>query len=424
MIDVLLGLQWGDEGKGKIADYFTRHYDIVFRWQGGANAGHTIYIDGKPLALHHIPSGIFNPKAMNIIGNLCVVNPPSLMRELAGLKKAVPDAAKRLLIGERTSMLIPTHKLLDALEEYQKGKNKVGSTLQGITPCYRDLVGRVGLRMALIRESYFKKEYARLSGIHIATLRKTPFGRKLLRGLPALEKEFFASITQIKNKLQIVSAEHYLREALARGKHILAEGAQGTMLDLVYGSYPNVTSSHTVAGSMFVGGGVPPQSLGRVYGVFKAYVTKVGSGPFPTKLDNEIGERIRQEGREFGATTGRPRDCGWLDLVALKEACALDGVTNLVMTKADILSNFKEVKVAIGYKRGGKMVKTFPLSLAGIEPVYATFKGWNGDISKIKTYGKLPKPLRDYIAFIEKYVGVPVSHIATGPERSQLIVRK
>ncbi|MFN8406466.1 MAG: adenylosuccinate synthase [Sphingobacteriaceae bacterium] len=418
-IDVLLGLQWGDEGKGKIVDVLCPKYDLIARFQGGPNAGHTLKFDGKTYVLNTIPSGIFNDKTMNLIGNGVVIDPIILKRELDSLKKNGfdPIAQKNLVIARKAHLILPTHQLLDASAEGKMGSNKIGSTLKGIGPTYMDKTGRNGLRVGDTMLPDFKERYDRLVTKHRAIL--TNYGE--IPDFAEKEIAFFEAIELLKTIPQ-VDGEHFVNHYLQNGKTILAEGAQGTMLDIDFGSYPFVTSSNTTAAGACTGLGVAPTTIGQVIGIFKAYCTRVGGGPFPTELENETGEELRQIGHEFGATTGRPRRCGWIDLVALKYAIMLNGVTKLVMTKADVLSGFDTIYACTHYKHDGQTIDYMPYDVAGkIEPILEAIPGWNENLNDIKTTDQIPSRLLSYITYLEKHLGVPISYLSVGPDRAQTI---
>jgi adenylosuccinate synthase len=419
--DVLLGLQWGDEGKGKIVDVLTPKYDIIARFQGGPNAGHTLEFNGIKHVLHTIPSGIFHPTAVNIVGNGVVIDPVIFKKEIDALKKLGVDVKKKLLISKRAHLILPTHRLLDAASEASKGKNKIGSTLKGIGPTYMDKTGRNGLRVGDIETDEFKEKYDSLVEKHKQLLAHHDFKYNL----EELEPTWFEAIKDLK-KLQFIDTEHYLNEAMKKGKKVLCEGAQGSLLDIDFGSYPFVTSSNTICAGACNGLGIAPNRIGRVIGIFKAYCTRVGSGPFPTELENATGEEIRQAGREFGSTTGRPRRTGWLDIPALKYAIMVNGVTELMMMKADVLSIFKEIKICTQYRYRGKLIDYLPYNIESkyLKPVTTSLKGWNKDLTPIDSKKKLPKELLSYIKFIEKATGTPISIVSVGPDRKQTIKMK
>ncbi|MBN9351454.1 MAG: adenylosuccinate synthase [Chitinophagaceae bacterium] len=418
MVDVILGLQWGDEGKGKVVDYFASHYDIVARFQGGPNAGHTIYVNDKKIVLHQVPSGIFKPHSQNLIGNGVVLDAVSLKEECEAIASFGVDFRKSLLISDRTHLILPTHKALDKASELSKGNEKIGSTLKGIGPAYMDKTGRNGLRVGDIRNKNFVSNYIRLRLKHQKLLDNFSFNEDI----SAEEEKFFEAL-EFMRSLEIVSGEYFINDALSKGKKILAEGAQGSMLDIDFGTFPYVTSSTTIASGVCNGLGIAPNKIGTVTGVTKAYCTRVGGGPFPTELHDEDGELIRKKGNEFGATTGRPRRCGWIDLVALDYACMINGVSQLVMTKADVLDDLPVLKVCESYKIGGKETRQVPFQMdkLTIDPVYKSFKGWTSDISQINDYKKLPPEMLSYIDYINKKLGVQVKFISNGPGTEQLI---
>jgi len=416
-VDVLLGLQWGDEGKGKIVDVLARDYDIVARFQGGPNAGHTLVFDDKKYVLHSIPSGIFQDDTTNLIGNGVVLDPLVLQDEVAMLKQAQLDVTNKLLISKKTHLILPTHKLLDAAYEKRKGKAAIGSTLRGIGPTYTDKTARIGIRVGDVLLPDFEEKLAKLIEKHIELLDWMGFPHDI----EASMQHWYKAIELLRS-LQIVDGEYYLREQLNAGKRILAEGAQGTLLDIEFGSYPYVTSSTTIASGACTGLGIAPSDIGSVFGVFKAYCTRVGGGLFPTELDGDIGETMQRQGNEFGATTGRERRCGWLDIVALKYACMLSGVSELYMMKGDVLSGFDEVKLCKQYMRDGKKQDTVPFNMNDFtEPVYKVFPGWQEDISGVKEWNSIPEQMRAYTAYIEDKVGLPISVISVGPDRKQTI---
>lgn len=421
-VDLLLGLQWGDEGKGKIVDVITRNYDVVARFQGGPNAGHTLEFDGIKHVLHTIPSGIFHPDIVNLVGNGVVIDPVIFRKELQKLEPFQLELQKTLLISKKAHLILPTHRLLDAASEASKGKAKIGSTLKGIGPTYMDKTGRNGLRVGDLEMPDWKSKYRALAEKHQEMLRF--FSVEIQYDLNELEEEFFAAIEQLQ-KITFVDSEDYLHQALHSGKKILAEGAQGSMLDIDFGTYPFVTSSNTTAAGACTGLGIAPNKIGQVFGIFKAYTTRVGSGPFPTELHDETGERMRAVGHEFGATTGRPRRCGWLDLVALKYAVEINGVTQLIMMKGDVLSGFETLKVCTAYEYKGKRIEHLPYSIEEeyVKPIYVDFKGWKEDITNIKSYDNFPKTLKEYVAFIEDFLKVPVAIISVGPDRTATVVR-
>jgi adenylosuccinate synthase len=421
-LDVLLGLQWGDEGKGKIVDFLAPKYQIVARFQGGPNAGHTLEFEGIKHVLHQIPSGIFHEGIQNIIGNGVVIDPVIFMKEIEALKPYGVPYRKNLFISKKAHLILPTHRLLDAASEAAKGKEKIGSTLRGIGPAYMDKTGRNGLRVGDILSSDFKQRYQKLVDKHKGLLEFYDYEYNLNESEPA----FFEAVEQLK-ELQLTDTEYMLSDALAQGKRVLAEGAQGTLLDIEFGSYPYVTSSHTTTAGACIGLGVAPKAVNEVLGIFKAYCTRVGSGPFPTELNDHLGEAIRQAGHEFGSTTGRSRRCGWLDLPALRYACMLNGVTQLFMMKVDVLSGFDEIKVCTHYKLSdGTITQQMPYCLLQepVEPVYETLPGWSENIASSTAYEDLPRNLRHYVNFIEEYLHLPVALVSIGPDRAQTILRK
>lgn len=419
MVDVILGLQWGDEGKGKIVDYFAPSYDIIARFQGGPNAGHTLYVDGKKIVLHQIPSGIFHDNKINLIGNGVVLDVVTLKRECESVAALGVEYKKNLFISEKTHLILPSHRALDKASETSKGNDKIGSTLKGISPAYMDKTGRNGLRVGDLLHKDFKSYYNSLRSKHQQLLDNFSF----TEDISAWEDEFFEAIEFLK-QLQIVSGEYFINDKISAGKKVLAEGAQGSMLDVDFGTFPYVTSSNTISAGVCSGLGVAPQKIKEVFGVTKAYCTRVGSGPFPTELMDETGESIRKLGNEFGSTTGRPRRCGWIDLVALKYACTLNGVTQLIMTKADVLDSLKELKLCTSYSIDGKVTGQIPFQMSGvnIEPQYRNVDGWNEDITTVKTYSDLPQKMKNYIELIDDELGVPVNYISNGPASDQLIM--
>ncbi len=421
-IDLLLGLQWGDEGKGKIVDVLTADYDIIARFQGGPNAGHTLEFGGIKHVLHTIPSGIFHEKSVNVVGNGVVIDPVILAKEIDDLSKYNLDIPSRLLISRKAHLILPTHRLLDAASEASKGKAKIGSTLKGIGPTYMDKTGRNGLRVGDTELPDFMERYHALVKKHLAMLDN--YNARIEFDLNELEREWFAALEVLKT-LTFVDSEHYLNKAVAQGKKILAEGAQGAMLDVDFGTYPFVTSSNTMAAGACTGLGVPPRAIGEVFGIFKAYTTRVGSGPFPTELNDATGDRLCEIGREYGATTGRRRRCGWLDLPVLKYACMVSGVSQLMMMKADVLSGFPEVKVCTHYEYMGKKIDYLPYNIEEqyLRPIYETLPGWSGDLTGVTDEAAIPQELRAYIAYIEKALGVPITIVSVGPDRTQTILR-
>lgn len=418
MVDAILGLQWGDEGKGKIVDYFAPNYDIIARFQGGPNAGHTLYVNGKKVVLHQIPSGAFHPNTQNLIGNGVVLDPVTLQKECAKVAEFGVDVKKNLFISHRTHIILPTHRALDKASELQKGTDKIGSTLKGIGPAYMDKTGRNGLRVGDLLDKSFTTSYIRLRLKHQRLLDNFNFQEDI----SAWEEEFFEAIDFLRS-LNIVNGEYFINEKIAAGKKVLAEGAQGSMLDIDFGTFPFVTSSNTTTSGVCNGLGVAPQKIREVMGVTKAYCTRVGSGPFPTELEDATGEELRQLGNEFGATTGRPRRCGWIDLVALKYACMINGVTKVIMTKADVLDKFKALKVCTGYEVDGASSEYIPFQMTRhqIQPVLQSFPGWDCDTSATTSYAALPANMKEYVEYINDYTGVKVSHISNGPGRDQII---
>lgn len=419
--DILLGLQWGDEGKGKIVDVLTSDYDVVARFQGGPNAGHTLEFNGIKHVLHTIPSGIFHPKAINIVGNGVVIDPVVFMREIDKLMPFGVSFAECLRISRKAHLILPTHRLLDAASEAAKGKNKIGSTLKGIGPSYMDKTGRNGLRVGDIELPDFLERYQALKDKHLQMLE----GSTPAFNLDEAEAEWHAAIGRLL-ELPLADTDILIQEAYRAGKRILAEGAQGTMLDIDFGTYPFVTSSTTTAAGACTGLGLAPNRIGEVIGIFKAYCTRVGSGPFPTELDNELGEKIRQIGREFGSTTGRPRRTGWLDLVALKYAVEVNGVTQLMMMKADVLSGLESLEVCTSYRYRGEEVDHLPYRLDAqlLEPVYQSLTGWSEDLTGVRKTTDLPDTLTSYVRFIEDFTGVPVVLVSVGPDREQTLWRR
>jgi adenylosuccinate synthase len=420
-IDLLLGLQWGDEGKGKIVDVLTSGYKIIARFQGGPNAGHTLVFNGKKHVLHTIPSGIFHENKINIIGNGVVIDPVILRNELKNLDTEGIDYKKSLLISRKAHLILPTHRLLDAASEKSKGKNKIGSTLKGIGPAYMDKTGRNGFRVGDLESENWKEKYSELKSKHKRLI--DYYNVSLDYNFDDLEKEFFESIKNLKD-LNFIDSEEYIQQEQNKGNSILAEGAQGSLLDIDFGTYPFVTSSNTTAAGACTGLGVSPNSIKEVFGIFKAYTTRVGSGPFPTELFDSNGERMGKVGNEFGATTGRSRRCGWLDLVALKYSCQINGVTKLMMMKSDVLSGFKSIKVCTSYEYKAKEIRYMPydISDSSLKPIYEEFEGWDDDITRINDFDKLPVNLKKYISYIEKDLNIPITVISVGPDRLQTII--
>lgn len=420
-VDILLGLQWGDEGKGKIVDVLAPQYQVVARFQGGPNAGHTLEFDGIKHVLHQIPSGIFHSGIQNIIGNGVVLDPVIFKKEIDGLAKYKVDYKSNLFISKKAQLIVPTHRLLDAASEKSKGDNKIGSTLKGIGPTYQDKIARQGLRVGDILSPGFRSKYDKLIDNHKTILDFYKFEYDLLDS----EKDFFAAIEFLKG-FNLVDSEYFINDLIDKNATILAEGAQGSLLDVDFGSYPFVTSSSTMAAGACTGLGIAPKHVGKVYGIFKAYCTRVGGGPFPTELNDADGETLRKEGNEFGSTTGRPRRCGWIDLPALKYAIMLNGVTHLLMMKADVLNTFKEIKICTHYKlKNGQQVDILPYDIVEeeMEPVYVTMKGWNRSLKGISDFNELPSELHSYIQYLENALNVPVTVVSVGPDRTQTIIK-
>jgi len=418
MIDVLLGLQWGDEGKGKIVDYLAKDYDIIARFQGGPNAGHTLYVNDEKVVLHTIPSGVFHDDIINVIGNGVVIDPITLKKELETIQSKGTNPIDKILVSDRAHIILPTHRALDKANEIAKGKDKIGSTLKGIGPTYMDKTGRNGIRVGDVHKPDFTDRYNKLKAKHVKLLANMNFDEDLTE----YEQGFFEAIEILKS-LQVIKAEYYLHKAMADGKKILAEGAQGTMLDIDFGTYPFVTSSNTISAGLCNGLGIPPTKVGKVYGITKAYCTRVGGGPFPTELHDEMGETLRKLGNEFGATTGRPRRCGWLDLVALNYSCLINGVTDLIITKTDIMDELDTIKVATSYSVNGRETKEFPFEYNADEysPNYESHSGWAGKLSDCESVGDLPSNFISYKEFIEQYLNVSVAFVSNGVGREQLI---
>ena len=418
MVDVILGLQWGDEGKGKIVDYFAPGYDIIARFQGGPNAGHTLYVEDKKVVLHQIPSGIFHQDRINLIGGGVVLDPVTLRKECDTVASFGIDVKKNLYISERTNIIVPTHRALDKASETSKGTEKIGSTLKGIGPAYMDKTGRNALRVGDLLDKSFITNYIKLRLKHQRLLDNFHFNEDISEW----ENEFFEAIEFLRT-IKVVNAEYFINNKISEGKKVLAEGAQGSMLDIDFGTFPYVTSSNTISAGVCTGLGVAPQKIKEVMGVTKAYCTRVGSGPFPTELFDEQGEELRKIGSEFGATTGRPRRCGWIDLVALQYACMINGVTKIIMTKADVLDSFKELKMCTSYVVNGVPTNEVPyqISKATIEPVYQKFEGWNIDSTSIKKATDLPGTINNYVEFINGFVGAPIKYVSNGPGREQII---
>jgi adenylosuccinate synthase len=421
MVDVLLGLQWGDEGKGKIVDFFAPQYDIIARFQGGPNAGHTLYVNGEKMVLHQIPSGIFHQHTTNLIGNGVVLDPVTLKKECDKVAAFGIDVRKNLFISERTNIIVPTHRALDKASETSKGNEKIGSTLKGIGPAYMDKTGRNAIRVGDLLDKTFTTQYIKLRLKHQRLLDNFHFEEDI----SDWEEEFFEGLEFLRS-LNIVNGEYFINNKISEGKKVLAEGAQGSMLDIDFGTFPFVTSSNTISAGVCTGLGIAPQKIKKVMGVTKAYCTRVGSGPFPTELEDETGELLRKIGSEFGATTGRPRRCGWIDLVALKFACMINGVTDVIMTKADVLDSFEELKLCTSYLVNGTKTEEIPFQMnkMKIEPNLESFAGWNTDTTGCKTFESLPKNMKDYINFINPLIGAPVTYVSNGPGRDQIVAIK
>jgi len=421
-VDLLLGLQWGDEGKGKIVDVLTSKYDIIARFQGGPNAGHTLEFDGQKHVLHTIPSGIFHDDSINLVGNGVVIDPVIFKKELDNLAKHGIDYKSKLLISRKAHLILPTHRLLDAASEASKGKAKIGSTLKGIGPTYMDKTGRNGLRVGDLEMADWQDRYRTLADKHEKMI--AFYDVDVQYDLKELEKEFRTAIETLK-ELTFIDSEDYLHKSMKNGKSILAEGAQGSLLDIDFGTYPFVTSSNTTAAGACTGLGVAPREIGEAFGIFKAYTTRVGSGPFPTELFDETGEKMGRIGNEFGATTGRKRRCGWLDLVALKYAVQVNGITQLIMMKGDVLSGFDTLKVCTAYKYKGETIDHLPFNIEpeNLEPVYTEMKGWKEDLTKMTDANTLPKEFNDYVEYLERELETPITIVSVGPDRSQTIQR-
>ena len=420
-VDVLLGLQWGDEGKGKVVDVLTPSYDIIARFQGGPNAGHTLEFEGIKHVLHTVPSGIFRPEALNVIGNGVVIDPIVFAGELDKLTPFNIDLKSRLLISKKAHLILPSHRLLDAASEQAKGLKKIGSTLKGIGPTYMDKTGRNGLRVGDLFSSKFQAKYEELKEKHLNLLNHY---EGFTYDLTEMEAEWFKQIERLK-ALTCIESDHYLNHALKNKQRILAEGAQGTMLDIDFGTYPFVTSSNTVTAGTCTGLGVPPSAIGKVIGIFKAYCTRVGSGPFPSELDNETGELMRKEGNEFGATTGRPRRCGWLDLVQLKYAIMINGVTELCMMKADVLGIFDHIMICEAYEINGETITEFPYDVSDLEikPILTSMEGWKTDLTQLTSYDDAPEALKTYVNYLETQLEVPIRMVSVGPDRAQTLLK-
>jgi adenylosuccinate synthase len=418
MVDVILGLQWGDEGKGKIVDFFAKDYDLIARFQGGPNAGHTLYVNDKKVVLHQIPSGIFHEEKINLIGSGVVLDAVTLRKECAAVASFGVDYKKNLFISERTHLILPTHRALDKASETSKGLDKIGSTLKGIGPTYMDKTGRNGLRVGDLLDKNFTSQYIKLRLKHQRLLDNFNFQEDIT----AWEEEFFEALEFLR-EFKIVNGEYFINDKIAAGKRVLAEGAQGSMLDVDFGTFPFVTSSSTISAGVCSGLGIAPQKIKEVIGITKAYCTRVGSGPFPTELTDETGDFLRNAGNEFGSTTGRPRRCGWIDLVALQFACMINGVTQIVMTKADILDGLDTLNVCNGYRVNGedKNYIPFQMNRLNIEPVYKSFEGWKKDISGVKTYEDMPAQMNTYINYLNDFIKAPIKYISNGPGRDQLV---
>ncbi|WP_422105272.1 adenylosuccinate synthase [Winogradskyella sp.] len=422
-VDLLLGLQWGDEGKGKIVDVFTSKYDIIARFQGGPNAGHTLVFNGQKHVLHTIPSGIFHDNTINLVGNGVVIDPVIFKKELDKLDEQKVDYKSSLCISRKAHIILPTHRLLDAASEASKGKAKIGSTLKGIGPTYMDKTGRNGIRVGDIELSNWKKKYRALADKHEAMIEF--YDVDIEYDLKDLEADFFEAIDTLKT-LKFIDSEEFIHKAQSSGQSILAEGAQGSLLDIDFGTYPFVTSSNTTAAGACTGLGVAPNKIGDVFGIFKAYTTRVGSGPFPTELFDEAGKTMARVGHEFGATTGRPRRCGWLDLVALRYACQVNGVTQLIMMKGDVLSGFDTLKVCTAYNYKGETIHHLPYNIEAenVSPIYTEIKGWSEDLTAMTEASQLPKEFNAYVEFLENELHIPITIVSVGPDRKQTIVRK
>lgn len=418
MVDVILGLQWGDEGKGKIVDYFAPDYDVIARFQGGPNAGHTLYVEGQKVVLHQIPSGIFHQNKINIIGNGVVLDAITLKKECDKVAAFGIDVKNNLYISQRANLIVPTHRALDKASELSKGESKIGSTLKGIGPAYMDKTGRNALRVGDILSPTFGAQYKELYQKHKKLLGNFDFEEDISND----EAEFFEAIEFLRT-LKIVNGEYFINNKIKEGKKILAEGAQGSMLDIDFGTFPFVTSSNTISAGVCTGLGVAPQLINQVMGVTKAYCTRVGGGPFPTELNDAVGEELRKIGSEFGATTGRPRRCGWIDLVALKYTCMLNGITQVIMTKADVLDSFEELKACTSYHINGQETQELPynISTVAIDPVYKSFEGWNTDTTGISVKENLPATMHNYIEFINNFIAAPVTFVSNGPGRDQIV---
>lgn len=419
-VDVVLGLQWGDEGKGKVVDVLTPGYKVIARFQGGPNAGHSIVFDGGGFVLHTVPSGIFRPGTVNVIGNGVVIDPVILMDEISSIEAKAGDITGKLLISKRAHLILPTHRMLDAASEAAKGKAKIGSTLKGIGPAYMDKTGRNGLRVGDILSPEFKSRYEALKHKHFGLLRQY---KDFSFDISEYESKWLDAVERLK-RIEFIESEIRINKYIEDDVPVLAEGAQGSMLDIDFGTYPFVTSSNTMAAGVCTGLGVAPGKVGKVMGIFKAYCTRVGSGPFPTELNDETGEALRRIGHEFGATTGRPRRCGWLDLVALKYAVVMSGVNELIMMKSDVMNDFASIKVCTAYKVGDKTVDYFPYEAGDeVTPVYSEFPGWKSDICGVRVYEDFPEEFKSYVRFIEEQTGCPIRIISVGPDRSEIVMR-
>ncbi|HTH32620.1 MAG TPA: adenylosuccinate synthase [Lacibacter sp.] len=418
MVDVILGLQWGDEGKGKIVDFFAPNYDVIARFQGGPNAGHTLYVNGEKVVLHQIPSGIFHKGIVNLIGNGVVLDPVTLKKECEKVAAMGVNVKENLFIAQRTNIIVPTHRALDKAAELAKGDEKIGSTLKGIGPAYMDKTGRNALRVGDLLDPEFNKLYEKLKAKHLQLLGNYNFSEDISEW----EKEFFEAVEFLKT-LNIVNGEYFINAKINEGKKVLAEGAQGSMLDVDFGTFPFVTSSNTISAGVSTGLGVAPNKIREVIGITKAYCTRVGSGPFPTELFDATGDELRKIGNEFGATTGRPRRCGWIDLVALKFACMINGITQIVMTKSDVLDSFAELQVCTSYNVNGKEIQEIPfeISKVKIDPVYKAFKGWSKPAADCREAADFPEQMNTYLAFINEYLGVEVKYVSNGPGRDQIV---
>ena len=418
-VDVVLGLQWGDEGKGKVVDVLTPAYRVIARFQGGPNAGHSLHFEGKKYVLHTIPSGIFRDGSVNVIGNGVVIDPVILSEEIAGLEADGIDVQGKLLISKKAHLILPTHRAIDAASEAAKGKTKIGSTLKGIGPTYTDKVSRNGMRVGDLLSPDFESIYAAAKARHEKILKSLDYQYDIAE----LEKQWFEAVKYLR-RFHIIDSEYFVNDCLSQDKSVLAEGAQGTLLDVDFGSYPFVTSSNTVCAGVCTGLGVAPNRIGEVFGIFKAYCTRVGSGPFPTELFDETGERLCDIGHEFGAVTGRRRRCGWLDMVALKYSIMVNGVTQLIMMKSDVMNDFDTIRVATAYEIGGRTTSEFPYEITGdLCPVYTEFEGWKCDLRRYGSYEEFPEAFKRYVEFIERQTGVPVKIISVGPDRGETIVR-